>query len=140
MAAKPATVRSAAVPSATPPATARPKKSTPWVAPMRRQPFGDTGGGIENSLRRVLDAAFREDDYRIRKGRAAENTSIARRIVLNLLSEEEDICKLGVKGKRPRSANAQGYLEAVLGLNAIALALAFPLPFSVGNASDEAVD
>jgi predicted transposase YbfD/YdcC len=41
--------------------------------------------GIENSVHWILDVAFREDDSRIRKGNAAENFSILRRLVLNLI-------------------------------------------------------
>ena len=71
--------------------------------------------GIENSLHWVLDVAFREDDCRIRKGHAAANLSMIRRIALNMLREEKEHCKLGIKGKRHRCAIDEKYLEAVLG-------------------------
>lgn len=41
--------------------------------------------GIENSLHWVLDMNFREDESRIRKGNAAENLAIIRKIVLNMI-------------------------------------------------------
>ncbi len=55
--------------------------------------------GIENSLHWVLDMSFREDESRIRAGNAAENFSIIRRLVLNLIKQEKSI-KKGVKAKR----------------------------------------
>lgn len=55
--------------------------------------------GIENSLHWVLDMSFREDESRIRAGNAAENFSIIRRLVLNLIKQEKSIQK-GVKAKR----------------------------------------
>lgn len=44
--------------------------------------------GVENSLHWVLDVTFGEDDCRIRKGNAAENFSVLRRISLNLFKRE----------------------------------------------------
>ncbi len=41
--------------------------------------------GIENSLHWVLDMNFRKDESRIRKGHAAENLAIIRKIVLNII-------------------------------------------------------
>jgi len=70
---------------------------------------------IENSLHWVLDVAFREDDCRVRKDHAPENLSLVHRIGLNLLREERQVCKLGLKGKRHRCAIDDSYLEAVLG-------------------------
>lgn len=71
--------------------------------------------GIENSLHWVLDVVFREDDCRIRKGHAAENLSVLRRIALNMLREEKAVCKVGLKAKRHRCAIDENYLEMILG-------------------------
>jgi len=58
--------------------------------------------GIENSLHRVLDVSFHEDESRVRKGHGPENLSRLRRIALNLLKVNGD--KLGkrksIKGRR----------------------------------------
>ena len=70
--------------------------------------------GIENSLHWVLDVVFREDDCRVRSGHAAENLSVVRRIVLNMLRAEKTICKLGLKAKRHRCAIDEKYLETIL--------------------------
>lgn len=71
--------------------------------------------GIENSLHWVLDVAFREDECRVRKGHAAENLSRIRHVALNLLREEKEVCKLGIKAKRHRCAIDEEYLQAVMG-------------------------
>ena len=44
---------------------------------------------IENCMHWVLDVAFREDDCRIRGGKAAQNFAILRRIAFNLLKSEK---------------------------------------------------
>lgn len=69
--------------------------------------------GIENSLHWVLDVSFREDDSRIRKGNAAENLSIIRRLALNLIKQEKTI-KKGVKTKRLKAALENDYLIKIL--------------------------
>jgi predicted transposase YbfD/YdcC len=71
--------------------------------------------GIENSVHWVLDMAFREDECRVRNGHAAENLARMRHIALNLLREEKEVCKLGLKAKRLRCAIDEEYLQAVLG-------------------------
>jgi predicted transposase YbfD/YdcC len=71
--------------------------------------------GIENSLHWVLDVAFREDECRVRNGHAAENFARLRHIALNLLRQERQVCKLGLKAKRHRCAIDEEYLQAVLG-------------------------
>jgi hypothetical protein len=55
--------------------------------------------GVENSLHRVLDVGFNEDNSRKRTGFAAQNCSLLNRIALNLLKNEKTT-KTGVRGKR----------------------------------------
>ena len=71
--------------------------------------------GIENGLHWVLDLAFREDEYRIRVGHAAQNMTRLRHIALNLLKQEKT-AKVGVKIKRLRAGWDSDYLLTVLGL------------------------
>ena len=40
---------------------------------------------VENSLHRVLDATFRQDDYRIRNGNSAANFATINHAAMNLL-------------------------------------------------------
>jgi predicted transposase YbfD/YdcC len=54
---------------------------------------------IENSLHRVPDVAFNEDNSRKRSGFAAQNYALLNRIALNLLKNEKTT-KVGVRGKR----------------------------------------
>jgi predicted transposase YbfD/YdcC len=54
---------------------------------------------IENSLHRVPDVAFNEDNSRKRSGFAAQNYSILNPVALNLLKNEKTT-KVGVRGKR----------------------------------------
>lgn len=69
--------------------------------------------GVETKLHGVLDIAFREDQSRIRKGNAAENLSILRRIALNKLKAESSL-KRGIKVKRKRAGWDEDYLIKVL--------------------------
>jgi len=59
------------------------KPKAQLIAEVVRKPWG-----IENSLHRVLDIAFREDECRKRKDHSAENSAMLRRITLNLLKQE----------------------------------------------------
>lgn len=70
--------------------------------------------GIENSLHRVPDIAFREDESRIRAGNAAENMNMARHIGVNLLKQEKS-CKMGIASKRKKCGYDMAYLYKVLG-------------------------
>ncbi|PSB15222.1 ISAs1 family transposase [Phormidesmis priestleyi ULC007] len=72
-----------------------------------------THWGIENSLHRVLDVAFQEDNCRIRKDHAPKNLAIVRHIALNLLNQETT-AKVGVKNKRLRAGWDEDYLLKVL--------------------------
>lgn len=55
--------------------------------------------GIENQAHWVLDVAFREDEQKANAGNLAENTSLLRRIALNLLKQEKS-AKCGIEIKR----------------------------------------
>jgi predicted transposase YbfD/YdcC len=69
--------------------------------------------GIENSLHWQLDATFREDDCRVRKGNSDANLSVIRRFALSMLKNEKSE-KLGVKNKRLVAAWDNEYLAKVL--------------------------
>lgn len=60
--------------------------------------------GIENSVHWVLDAAFNEDQSRVRKDHSPENLAVMRRIALNLLRKE----KTAKGGSRPNVCSAPG--------------------------------
>jgi len=68
--------------------------------------------GIENQLHWHLDVTFREDASRARKGNAAENLSIMRKIALHRLTQMKD--KLSIKKRRFRAALNNSYLLNVL--------------------------
>ena len=68
---------------------------------------------IENSLHWVLDIAFREDECRLRKGHAAHNFSLLRRLALSLLRQDRTV-RLGIKNKRLRAAWNPDYLLDIL--------------------------
>ena len=72
-----------------------------------------THWGIENSVHWVLDVAFGEDDSRVRKGNAAENLSVLRRMALNML-KRETTSQGGVAARRKRAGWDEEYLLLVL--------------------------
>ena len=84
--------------------------------PLDAQLFGNAvrrHWAIENSLHWVLDVTFREDESRLRRGHAAENFSILRRLALNLLKRETSTSK-SQKAKRRSSGWDDNYREKVL--------------------------
>lgn len=68
---------------------------------------------IEIDLHWSLDVSFREDLCRVRKGHAAENLAIARRIALNLLKQEKTQ-KNGISCRRKKAGWDNQYLMRVL--------------------------
>jgi predicted transposase YbfD/YdcC len=68
---------------------------------------------VENSLHWVLEGSFREDDYRIRKDKGAQNFAVFRHIALHLLQRERDH-KRGLKARRKRAGWDRQYLMQVL--------------------------
>ncbi len=59
---------------------------------------------------------FDEDDCRVRKGHAAQNLALLRKLTLNLLCHDQSI-KDTMRGKRIRAALYEKTLETLLKLN-----------------------
>ena len=70
---------------------------------------------IENRAHWILDVAFREDEQNADAGNIAENTSLIRRIALNLLKQEKS-AKCGMEIKRQMAGWDNEYLLKVLGV------------------------
>lgn len=68
--------------------------------------------GIENSLHWCLDVTFREDRSRIRKDHSAQNMSVVRRLVLNILKNYPE--KISLARKRRRCSYDDLFLARVL--------------------------
>ena len=51
---------------------------------------------IENSLRGVLDVAFREDESRLRKSYVARNMAVMRRLANSLLRRRDTQTRMGI--------------------------------------------
>lgn len=68
--------------------------------------------GIENR-HWVLDVDFGEDQSRTRKGYAAENLAVVRRLAINLIKQEKT-ARRSVKGRRLKAAWDEDYLVKVL--------------------------
>ncbi len=70
--------------------------------------------GIENRVHWVLDVTFREDQSRIRQGRAAENFVVLRHLALNLLQGHPTRRRLSIKTRRLKCGWDHNYLLQVL--------------------------
>ena len=68
---------------------------------------------IENQCHWILDVTFDEDQSRTRKGHAAVNLAMLRKVVLSLLKNDTTI-KDSVRGKRYRAALDENILENIL--------------------------
>ena len=68
--------------------------------------------GVESSLHWCLDVTFREDHSRMRADHTAENFSVVRHIVLNVLKSMDD--KMSVARRRRHCAYDDDYLEKVI--------------------------
>ena len=69
--------------------------------------------GVENSLHWTLDMIFREDEQRKRDKNSAQNFAIVRKIVLNLL-KQEDSKKLSLRTKRLKAGWDNNFLLKIL--------------------------
>src|SRR5699024_749938 len=72
---------------------------------------------VENKLHRRLDVVMNEDDYKIRRGNAAELFSGIRHIAINTLTNEK-VFKAGLRRKMRKAAMNRNYLASVLGQRA----------------------
>jgi predicted transposase YbfD/YdcC len=69
--------------------------------------------GIENQCHWTLDMTFNEDQCRARKGNAANNLAMLRKVTLSLLKQDTSI-KDTMRGKRYRAALDEQTLEQIL--------------------------
>ena len=67
---------------------------------------------VENSLHRVLDVTFRQDDCRIRNGNAAANFATINHAAMNLLRGVPG--KMSLPQKRRSAAWDDDYIETVI--------------------------
>lgn len=72
--------------------------------------------GIENQCHWVLDMTWDEDQSRIRKGKAAQNVALLRKLALNLLRSDLTV-KDTIRGKRLQAAFSEEILGAFMKLN-----------------------
>lgn len=72
--------------------------------------------GIENRCHWILDVTFDEDQCRARKGNAAQNLALLRKLTLNLLRLDKS-CKDTIRGKRIRAALCEKTIETFLKIN-----------------------
>src|SRR5215510_5812639 len=87
--------------------TSLPCDATQFAKAVREQ------WGVENALHWVLDVSFREDHWRIRQEKGAQNFAVLRHIALNLLQRESGH-KRGIKARRKRAGWDRQYLIQVL--------------------------
>lgn len=69
---------------------------------------------VENKLHHILDVAYREDECRVRKDNGAENLSVLRRVVQNMVKLEKSR-KLSTNKKRTLAAVNPDYRINLLG-------------------------
>jgi predicted transposase YbfD/YdcC len=67
---------------------------------------------IENKVHWVLDVTFNEDRHRARTGNSAQNMSILRRLVINVIKQDKS--KGSIKTKRLRAGWNQDFLSKLL--------------------------
>ena len=72
--------------------------------------------GIENQCHWVLDMTWKEDESRIRKGNAAQNVALLRKIALNLLKADTTV-RDTIRGKRLQATFDEDKLTAFLKIN-----------------------
>lgn len=72
--------------------------------------------GIENQCHWVMDVIYGEDASRIRRGHAAANMALLRRLSHNLLKHDQTV-KDSIAGKRKRACLSTGTLEKFLKLD-----------------------
>ncbi len=72
---------------------------------------------IENQQHYVLDVVFAEDASRTRRGFAAQNLAVLRRIALNLLNLEKEL-RISKRRQRLKALMSDDYLRSLLGLTA----------------------
>ena len=75
--------------------------------------------GIENSLHWVLDLSFREDESRVRTGKAPENLALIRHLALNLLRQDR-ASKTSIKARRKQTGWDNDYLLSILSNTTVA--------------------
>jgi len=68
---------------------------------------------IENQCHWILDMTFDEDQSRVRKGHAAINLAMLRKVTLSLLKQDQSI-KDSIRGKRYRAALDEQTLQQLL--------------------------
>jgi hypothetical protein len=74
---------------------------------------------LRRHILRPLDVAFGDDQARMRQGNAAENFSILRRIVPNLIRQGISV-KIGIKNRRLMAGWDDAYRKKLAGPQAVA--------------------
>jgi predicted transposase YbfD/YdcC len=68
---------------------------------------------VENTLHRVLDVTFREDDSRVRDRPAAWNLALLRKIALNLVARDRR-GRTSLRGRRKKAAWDDDYMLQII--------------------------